>query len=268
MLASFRSPPGAIRTGHLAVAWLSQAPERPASPDLVTRTEWWRAPGQPPAVLAWVRAHLPAGFTFSGSGSIGQEPHNVLETGMPHPGVPGGNLRMWFDEFSRPVVPGVLATRWLLVAVASAGTDEVAIRVDSEVVWLPAKSAAKRIPATAKVVTIAAVPAIGSVSAHDQPVTVTDPAKVAAIAAVIDELPIFPPGSYNCPADRGGGIRLIFRATATGRALAVASGDISGCGTVAVTINGKPMSTLAQATSMQRQVLMLAGIHWPGFPPA
>ena len=53
----------------------------------------------------------------------------------------------WNDEFDLPAVPNVLTQRSLLVEVVGDGSTRTAIRVDSEVVWLPAKPAAERIPA-------------------------------------------------------------------------------------------------------------------------
>jgi hypothetical protein len=150
----------------------------------------------------------------------------------------------------------------LVVSVAGDGPGKVAIRVDAQVIWLPAKPAAERIPATAKVVTITHVPGFEPQPAGDAPVTITDPGKVARIAAVIDGLPVFPPGVMSCPLDRGDGMRLTFRATLSGPALAVVMAPNGGCGAVAVTIGGKRMPALGQAASVQQQVAAIAGLHW------
>jgi hypothetical protein len=70
------------------------------------------------------------------------------------------------------------------------------------------------------------LPGIGSAARapgaqHLWPVTITSPATVAGIAAVVDVLPRFPPGFYEgCPMDWGKGIRLTFRATLSGPVLA------------------------------------------------
>jgi len=66
IIASFPRPPGAVRTG--LIASLTAPEEEQATPDIATVTQWWRAPGPPQAVLAWVRAHLPAGFTLGSYG--------------------------------------------------------------------------------------------------------------------------------------------------------------------------------------------------------
>ena len=263
MLAAFSPPPGATRTGPLTVALLAQVSE-PMSPDLVTRTRWYRAPGRPLAVLGWITAHCPSGMTLSGSGGVGwiparcgtarQLPPRPVAPGMPQSGphFPA----VWDDVFSN-------AAGELVVSVADDGPDTVAVRVDAQVIWLPAKPAAERVPATAKVVTIVHVPGSEPQPAGDAPVTITDPGTVARIAAVIDGLPVSPPGIRFCPLDDGSGMRLTFRAARSGPALAVVTAQSGGCGTVAVTIGGKPMPALAGAASMQQQVAKIAGLHWP-----
>jgi hypothetical protein len=263
MLAAFRPPPDATRTGPLAVALLARV-SQPMSPDLVTRTRWYRAPGAPLAVLAWITEHCPAGMTLSGSGGAGWIPARCgsarqLRPPPAAPGMPRSGLHfppVWDDTFSG-------AAGELMVSVAADGPGMVAVRVDAQVVWLPAKPAGERVPATARVVTITHVPGSGPQPAGDAPVTVTDPATVARIAAVIDRLPVYPPGIRFCPLDDGSGMRLTFRAAISGPALAVVTAQSGGCGTVAVTIGGKPMPALGQAASMQQQVAAIAGLHWP-----
>jgi hypothetical protein len=134
-----------VRTG--LIASLVAPGEGPAlSPDLVTATRWWRAPGRPQAVLAWVRAHLPREFVLQGRG---EGPYD------PGPSITGPES--WTDQFGLPPVPEVLIQRWLVVLVVPDGRDRTAIQVDAQVVWLPAKSAAERIPADARAVTVTPV---------------------------------------------------------------------------------------------------------------
>ena len=66
IMASFPRPPGAVRTGPIAS--LTQSGARPVTPDLASVTRWWRVPGRPQEVLAWIRAHLPPGFAPAGTG--------------------------------------------------------------------------------------------------------------------------------------------------------------------------------------------------------
>jgi hypothetical protein len=267
LLAAFPVPPGAMRTGALPVSWLSASPEPVAGPDVVTRTGWWRVAGQPVTVLSWIRAHMPSGFSLELSGaSEGQKPRIVAEPAFPHPGPMQPGARMWFAQYTKPPVPNVLTTRWLVVSVAADGTGQTAIRVDSEVAWAPAKPAAERIPAAATVVTIAPVLGNGPVPADDAPVTITDQAKVTKIASAVNALPPFPVGRMMCPMIRGSSMRLTFRTAAAGPALAVVTANTTGCRTVAVTILGHQYPVLAGAYDLEKQVISIAGVRWPGFP--
>jgi hypothetical protein len=180
---------------------------------------------------------------------------------LPQPRLPG--IRpgthfppVWDDMFSG-------AAGELEVSVAADGPGEVAIRVDAQATWLPARPAAERVPAAAQVVTITHLPGSEPQPAGDAPVTITNPATVARIAAIVDALPVFPPGIASCPLSDGSAMRLTFRATPSGPALAVAIAQTDGCGSVAVTIGGKSMPTLAQSASLQQQVATVAGLHWP-----
>ncbi len=238
----------------------------PDAPDVATATRWWRAPGRPQAVLAWVRAHLPSGFTLAGTG-----------TGTYRPGPSAAALsESWTDQFALPAVPGVLTERWLVVLAVPDG-GQTAIRADAQVVWLPARPAAERIPADARAVTV--TPVFGDQAGKarerlDRAVTVTDPAKVAGVAALIDGLDRFPPGVANCPADFGAAIRLTFLASPHGRVVAVVVAGYAGCGVVSVTIRGRSMPALSDYTQsgqrLQDRVLAIAGVRWPyspGTPP-
>jgi len=248
--ASFVPPPGARRltaAPDVDGGALKQPSGVPETPDLVDDASWWQMPGQPEAVLAWEKAHLPRRFTSAGSSVSSLR------------GVPTA----WSDDFSLPAVPTVLASRELLVEVVSAGRGQTAIRVDAQVIWLPAKPAAERVPAAAESVTISPLPGSLAGGKPPAPVTVTNPGKVRRIASLADALPLFPPGTYNCPADFGQRLRLMFR-DAGGRTLAVMEADLAGCGTVAFTVGGKSLPTLWHGPSFARQVLAIAGMRWPG----
>jgi hypothetical protein len=250
MLADFRPPPGAVRSGPIAVQVLSAPPEQSGTPDAALRTAWWRADGKPADVLAWVRAHLADGFTLDADGASSGPSADQMQ----------------FDQFDLPAVPGVLTVRWLLVSVAEADSpDRTAIRVDAEVDWEPAKSPAERIPSTAKVVTITPVAGLRPLPAGDRPVTITDEAKVAKIAAAFDGLPLFPRGGFFCPADFGRSMVLTFRASVRGPALAEVTSQTGGCNAVTVTIEGRSMPTLWHGLQLEQQVVTIADLHWPGF---
>jgi hypothetical protein len=205
IMASFPWPPGAVRTGPIAS--LSQSGARPVTPDLVSVTRWWRVPGRPQEVLAWIRAHLPPGFTPAGTGtSTGTSTSAGTATGT------GSGSGSWTGVFALPAVPGVLTQRELVVLAVRSGS-QTAIRVDAQVVWLPARPVAERVPPTARVLTVTPVFGLNPdprAERLDRAFTVTDPATVARIAAVVNGLTRFPDGAFSCPAESGGQMSLTF----------------------------------------------------------
>ena len=241
MLRAFAVPPGARR--------LAQAPEvlkvpitTLVSATLVDDVSFWRAPGQPQAVLAWEQAHLPRRFT---------------------PGDADFGPPAWDRTFSLSPVPGVLNGRDLVVEVAGAGHGQTAIRVDAQVSWQPPRTAAERVPSAARVVTITALPSLGPRAGRPPaPVTISGPAVLRRLAALVDSLRLstIGPGA-SCPAALGGGIRLTFLAAAGGPPLAVAQGPAA-CGTVQFSAGGKRQPALQITDSFIPQVLKLAGLHW------
>ena len=129
IMASFVPPPGARRLARapdLTGGGLRSPWSAPRSATLVDDVSWWRAPGQPAAVLAWEKARLPRGFTLTGSGYGGS----------------GAVTAIWGDTFSLPAVPGVLNTRNLVIEMTGDGRGDTAIRVDAQVTWQQARSAA------------------------------------------------------------------------------------------------------------------------------
>jgi hypothetical protein len=248
--ASFVPPPGARRLTAAPDAGedvLKRPVDAPETPDLVDVASWWLAPGQPVAVLAWEKSHLPRRFTSVGFGSNGLI------------GVWGA----WYDVFGLPAVPAVLDSRQLIVEVVSAGEGQTAIRADAQVTWIPAKPAAERVPAAAESVTISALPPDYQTAAQPPaPVTITNRDEVRRIASLADGLPVWPPGEYNCGPDSGYLMMLTFRG-AGGRTLAVVAPDPTGCGTVSFTVGGKSLLTLAAGASWEQRVLAVAGLRWP-----
>jgi hypothetical protein len=241
LLKAFAVPPGARR--------LPQAPDGLKTPittlvstTLVDKASFWRAPGQPQAVLAWEQAHLPRRFT---------------------PGDEDFGPPSWDRTFSLSPVPGVLDVRDLVVEVTGAGHGQTAIRVDAQVSWQPPRPASERVPSAARAVTISQLPSLiphpGRLPA---PVTITSLAVVRQLAALVDNLQLstIGPGA-SCPAAFGGGIRLTFLARAGGPPLAVAEGP-EACGTVQFSAGGKRQPALQMTGSFIPQVLKLAGLHW------
>ena len=118
-------PEGVRRApGRAAVGEGAGCPQVPSatlvSTTLVDDVSFWRAPGQPQAILAWEQAHLPRDFT----------PEDA-DFGPPS----------WDRTFSLTPIPGVLNARDLVVEVVAAGNGQTAIRVDAQVSWQPSRPA-------------------------------------------------------------------------------------------------------------------------------
>ena len=249
IFASFVVPAGARRlsTAPTVEKGLLKTPdELPETPDVVDKAGWWIVPGAPQSVLAWEARHLPHRFLKDGTG-----------TGS------GPGFTMWNQSESLPDVPGVLDSRGMVITAVPDG-HETAIRVDAEVSWQPARPASEQVPAAARAVTISTDDGRNQGdTVPPKPVTITDPAKVRALTALVNGLWLFPPGSYSCPADFGVDLVLTFRAGPRSPALAVATVGFSGCDGVDLTIDGKSQPTLAgPGTDTGPQILKIAGLPW------
>ena len=105
--------------------------------------------------------------------------------------------------------------------------------------------------------------------------TITDPATVAKIAAIIDGLRQLPDGTYSCPAEAGSAMiltsmQLTFRTASGGPVVATVGAEYVGCPFAWVTVGAQTVWPLDENTSsgqsMQQQVLAIAGARWP-YPP-
>lgn len=264
LLASFTPPPGATRIARAPLSLLARPPEETGSADEVVREGWWLVPGQPAAVLAWMQAHRPAGSAASGTGAIG---HPI--GGMPPPGSPPPKIaaELSYADFTLPGVPGVLINREVIAAVEADGKDRTAIGAYAEVLWLPARSAASLVPAAARIVTITAVNGDVPAAADDHPVTITDPATVRRIAAVVNALPVEPNVVFiECGPTEGPGMQLTFRSASGGPALAVVSSHQELCSLVSLVVGGKRMPELTGSETLFQRVMAVAGFTWRDFP--
>jgi hypothetical protein len=145
------------------------------------------------------------------------------------------------------------------------------------VIGLAARSPG-RIPADARVVTVTPVFDFGSGPGRNTPddaVTITDPATVAAIAAVIDGLSQLPDGTYNCPSEADTAMmltsmQLTFKTAPGGPVVATAGADYTGCQLAWVTAGAQTVWPLDENTSsgqpVQQQILAIADVRWP-YPP-
>lgn len=136
-----------------------------------------------------------------------------------------------------------------------------------------ARQAPGRIPADARVLTVTPVLPFDPGTRQQWPgsaFTITDPAKVARIAAVIDALPQLPPGVYDCPFGTGSGMQLTsmqltFRTTPGGPVVAGLIAVYATCQHVGITV-GAHAEWLGDYTisgqQLQQQVLTIAGVRW------
>jgi hypothetical protein len=251
ILASFAVPPGATKLSAAPSAGgsaLSQPVSVPGDPDLVDDASWWQAPGQPQQLLAWEQAHLSHRFSAAGSSS-GWNGHDFS----------------YGDQFSLPAITGVLYSRELAVEAVAAGAGQTDLRVDSQVTWIPARAAGAVVPSATGAVTLSLRPNVNLRTPLPGPVTITNPDKVRKLAALVDRLPLFPPGAYQCPPAVGNALVLTFRARPGGPALAVATAELSGCGEIDLAIGAKQQPELGgpdDGRAVAVQALRIAGLPW------
>lgn len=242
LLRDFVPPPGTTRHpgepasdhgGLTAVAGV-------ASAAMVRDTSWWLASG-PDDVILYEKAHLPAGLRPS-----------FASTG-------GSTLTQAF-ELLPDKAP--LTGQYLLVSIAPADGGKTAVRVDAVVTYQPIRPASERVPATATEVTItlrhAFEPSSGPTPA---PITVTRPAVVRQLIALVDGLPLSTaPTGVPCTSGPPDRVELAFK-TGTGHVVADVQGPRE-CEEVSFTINGVIQPALTAPGSFVTQVIRLAGLRW------
>lgn len=248
MLKAFAVPPGGrqVQSAPLVEAGVLKHPNQvPGDPDLVDRAAWFTAPGSPTSVLAWEKQHIPPEFTWAGNDTVGAPP--VVEPAIT-------------DMYSLPPVDDVLDSRQLLVEAVRDG-DNTAIRIDAQVTWLPARTARDEVPARAKAVTITMNPDPNHGSEKlPKPATITDPAKVRKLIALINRLPVYTPGLRAClPDEMGASLTLTFRASPQGPPLAAATSQLSSCQFITLTIGGRQIDLRG---AIGAKILELAALPW------
>ena len=133
----------------------------------------------------------------------------------------------------------------------------------------PERAPSETIPAGARAVTVALYPDVNSHVKLPKPVTVTGPARVRGLVALVNGLPRFPAGSYNCPFDGGARLVLTFRADPGSPAIAVATVALEGCEGVDLTLRGRDQPGLGSPDGGRpeaTQALKIAHLNW-SLPP-
>jgi hypothetical protein len=250
ILKSFAVPPGGHRLGgppNLPGGALKTPASYLGATAEVHVTDFWEAPGDPQALLAWEQGRLTPRFTLGDAGF-----------GPP----------VW-DRGFQLAPEGALVTRELDVELASAGDGQTGIRVDAWVAWQPPRSAGSQIPAAARTVTIAELsngemvgPGGPIAQRLPAPVTITDAATVRALATLIDglQLSTIPPDT-PCPDTIGPFLSLTFRARSGGPALATVQTD-QPCYGVTLTVRGEQQPTLENEPTLDGRILKLAALTW------
>ena len=248
MLRAFAPPPGARRlpaAPRIAGGWLARPSTTLASTALVDQPQWWQAPGQPMALINWEQAHLPRPF---------------------RPGDSDYGPPSWDREWDLGPAPGGILARTLVVEAVSLGHGQAGLRVDAQVSWQPPRPASDAVPATATAVTLTELPSLDPRAQRPPaPVTITDPAVIRRLAALVNGLPLATTVGFSCPLGPGYSVRLTFRARPGGPPVATVAGpDPGGCGAIELTsAAGQQQPPLTSDGPFLRNVLTLAGLHWP-----
>jgi len=245
VLADFVPPPGARRLAgppDLPDGWEQHPQSSLVSNSMVDQAAFWEAPGDPQSLLSWEQARL-TGMRFT----LGD-----ADVGPPS----------WDREFDLPAA-GVLTNRELIVEVAGAGNGQTAIRLDADVAWQPSRPPGDLVPNTARVVTISELASGNPQAKAPAPVTITGPAVVGRVAALVDSLPVSALNNeaVSCPAAFGVSLQLAFRTRTGGPVVALAQTD-QPCGMVDFTITGQQRLGLENNPDVDRQILAIASLPW------
>lgn len=246
LLAGFVAPPGARRLAgppELPDGLERSAQSSMVSNSMVDEAAFWEAPGDPRSVLAWEQARLTGKRFTLGDADFGPP--------------------SWDREFDLPAA-GVLTSRALIVEVVGAGGGQTAIRLDADVAWQPSRPPRDLVPDAARVVTVTELASANPRAKRPPPpVTITDPAVVGRLAALVDSLPVSPLNNevVSCPAALGGGLQLAFRTRAGGPVVALVRTD-QPCGMVDFTATGQQPLGLENNPGVDRQILAIASLPW------
>jgi hypothetical protein len=182
LLGRVRLPAGATRMTGSGPTVLNQLPGTSAgSPLSADLHSLWKA-GQPAgAVYAFLREHVPSGMELNATEQTAT--WDSVTYDFPGPG--GGRL------------PAALSQASLMVTVTSAGAGASAVRADAQVYWYPPRSAAERIPAAMRAVTITAT--VLNPRLHTVSRTFTSPAIVGRLATMLNDAHAVIPGKFGCP---------------------------------------------------------------------
>lgn len=225
---------------------------RAGEPNLVWRHRWWIVPGELEAVWEYIHAHPAAGSPYPVTGDQPRTFRSVqysLQASVAQP----------YEH--------ALLGRELTVKLVALPHDETGVLAEVEDLWLIPLSPAAGIPSRATVLEV-------EVAHHGEtpgsPITVTEAAKVEAIRARIDRMPLEPDTAkcYGAPAGLEGAVRatFTFRATPAGAVVAVASvtaehEEAGGpCEALTLTLPSRGRTVRLQEAAFIREAQTLLGV--------
>lgn len=222
LLARAVVPRGAhVRSGP-APAVIRQPPDWIAgSPSLVLHRIWTvRQPMS--AVYDLLNRSVPAGMRSAGNSQAGGSGEVTQEAVFYNP--------------SR--LPTGVEQATLTMSVAPSGAVSL-LRADVQVIWYPPRSAAEHIPASMRVVTITAT-YVGPGQPRTVSKTFTSAALTGRLAAMLNGTYASIGGVMSCPLER-----VTYKLTfATSRTATPYVAGEEGCGTVSITVGGRPQPAL------------------------
>jgi hypothetical protein len=282
LLRSFAVPPGGQRlTGppSLPGAVLTTPASYLGAIWEVHLTGFWEASGNPQALLAWEQAHLKARFTLGDAGNgppvwdrgfqlAAEGPLVTRELDVEVASAGDGKTGIRVDAWVawRPPRPAATlippAAQVVTIAEStSGGTTAPATTAPSPAGSASTRAGSARAGSSGAGSSGAGSSGPGSAAGRlPAPVTITDPATVRRLAALVNGLPLstIPPDT-PCPFAPGPVLSLTFRARAGGAVLATVQTD-QPCDGVTLTIGGKQQPTLENEPTLDGRIRTLAAL--------
>jgi hypothetical protein len=248
LLALLRLPPDATPSSSEPAGdggALAQTGYEAATPNEVDAHAYWTLAGPEVAILAYLKARLPRDARAAGTSESSGG------------GQPTVNSYLW----SLPALPGVLATRTLVLTMVGLSGGGVAARTDGVAIWLTPRPSWERIPAAVRSVTFTGrgADARGRPQRASAPVTLRG-VRARRLVSFIDELPIVQPGAEACPAALPISLALRFSGT-SGRMLARAVEQPTGCASVSLRIAERRGPALQDDPSVTDELIRLGAIR-------
>ncbi len=221
-------------------AWLHGSTAELAFLRVIDDHGFWRVPGDPQTVIAWIQAHPPSGSTVSTTSQTGQN----------------GTPVAWSVTFAFSAPRGRIAEEVLGVGVTAAIGGGTAMRADGAAVWLVPRSAGEVVPRGVRAIEVFRDHWLGREARRVA--TVTSRARIARVIRFVDSREIVQPGTVtSCPEIGPQTLVLDLRFVsgrihASGRPLARVLEDA--CGGLSFWIRGRRETPLSEAGDLGRLV--------------